>query len=88
MGEPHDATIIVFSKEQVRHFKLAHFLKRFGTDALPAGPELAKLMGTCQFLIQGWDDDPQELYAIPGITFCLTPWNLSDTLNHILSDTL
>jgi hypothetical protein len=67
MRDPIDATIIVFSKEQVRHCKLAHFLKRFGTDALPDGPELAKLMGSCQFLIQGWDDDPQEIYAIPEV---------------------
>jgi len=67
MIQERDATIIVFSKEQVRHFKLAHFLKHFGTDALPEGPELAKLMGSCQFLVDGWNDDPQELYAIPEI---------------------
>ena len=67
MRDPIDATIIVFSKEQVRHCKLAHFLKRFGADTLPVGPELAKLMGSFQFLIQGWDDDPQEIYAIPEV---------------------
>ena len=67
MKDPIDATIIVFSKEQVRQCKLAHFLKRFGTDTLPDRPELAKLMGSFQFLIQGWDDDPQEIYAIPEV---------------------
>ena len=67
MSIPLDASIIVFNKEQVRHCKLAHFLKRFGTDTLPEGAELAAMMGTFQFFIQGWDDDPQELYAIPEI---------------------
>jgi hypothetical protein len=63
----HDAVVVIFSKEQVRHRKLAHFLKRFGSSALPEGPELAAMMGTFQFLVDGWNDDPQELYAIQEI---------------------
>jgi hypothetical protein len=62
-----DAIVVIFSKEQVRHCKVAHFLKSFGTDALPDGPELAKLMGKFQFLIEGWDDDPAELHSIPEV---------------------
>lgn len=64
MIQGHDAVVVIFSKEQVRHCKLAHFLKRFGPAALPDGPELAAMMGTFQFLVEGWNDDPQELYAI------------------------
>ena len=51
----------------VRHRKLAHFLKRFGPDALPEGPELAALMGRFQFLVHGYEDDPAELYGIPDV---------------------
>lgn len=52
---------------QVPHCKTVHFLKRFGTDALPKGPELAAMMGKFQFLTEGYDDDPQEINAIPEI---------------------
>ena len=59
-----DPIIVIFSKAQVRHRKLAHFLKRFGPDALPEGPELAALMGRFQFLVHGYEDDPAELYGV------------------------
>ncbi len=64
---PKDAIIVIFSKEQVRRLKLAHFLKQLGPAALPTGPELATMMGKFQFLVDGWNDDPQELYAIPEV---------------------
>lgn len=63
----HDAVVILFSKEQVRQRKIAHFLKKFGPSGLPEGPALAAMMGKFQFLVEGWDDDPQELYAIPEV---------------------
>ena len=62
-----DAIAVMFSKEQVRQRKLAHFLKTFGTDALPDGPELAAMMGKFQFFIDGWNHVPDEIYAIPEI---------------------
>ena len=67
MLQEHDAVVVLFSKEQARQRKLAHFLKTFGPDALPEGPELAALMGKFQFVVDGWNDDPQEIYAIPEI---------------------
>lgn len=67
MPPEKDALVIMFSKEQVRQRKLAHFLKSFGPAALPEGPELAAMMGSFQFLVDGWNDDPNELYAIPEI---------------------
>ena len=63
----HDAVVVIFSQPQVRHCKTAHFLKTFGPASLPHGPELAAMMGKFQFLVEGWDDDPQELYAIPEV---------------------
>ena len=62
-----DAMVVIFSREQVRQLKLAHFLKQLGPSALPSGPELAAMMGRFQFLVDGWNDDPQELYAIPEV---------------------
>ena len=67
MSNEHDAVVVIFNKMQIRQRKIAHFLKRFGPSALPEGPELAAMMGTFQFLVNGWDDDPQELYSIPEI---------------------
>ena len=67
MPPDKDAILVMFSKEQVRQRKLAHFLKRFGPEALPEGPELAAMMGAFQFAVDGWNDDPQEIYAIPEI---------------------
>ena len=67
MNRENEAVVVIFSKEQVRQRKLAHFLKQFGSAALPDGPELAAMMGKFQFLVDGWNDDPQELYAIPEI---------------------
>ncbi|MEI6819330.1 MAG: hypothetical protein WCL19_06980 [Verrucomicrobiota bacterium] len=62
-----DAIVVMFSKEQVRQRKLNHFLKTFGADALPEGADLAAMIGSFQFLVDGWNDDPNELYAIPEI---------------------
>ena len=67
MTEGNDAIIVMFRREQVRQRKLAYFLKHYGPEALPAGPELAAMMGSMVFLIDGWNDDPQEIYAIPEI---------------------
>ena len=67
MPPEKDAIVIMFSKEQVRQRKLAHFLKTFGPAALPEGPALARMMGCFVFLVDGWNDDPNELYAIPDI---------------------
>jgi len=63
----NDVIVVIFSKEQVRHCKLVHFLEQFGRDALPEGPALARLMNRFRFLVHGYDDDPQELYAIPEV---------------------
>jgi hypothetical protein len=69
----HDAIVVIFSEQLVRHCKTAHFLKTFGLDCLPEGPELAAMMGKFQFLVEGWDDDPQELYSIPEVLSALPP---------------
>jgi hypothetical protein len=67
MTGEHDAVVVIFNQVQVRQRKIAHFLKRFGPDALPEGPELAAMMGSFQFMVDGWNDSPEEIYAIPDI---------------------
>jgi hypothetical protein len=67
MEDRDEGVMVLFRKEQVRQRKLAHFLKHYGLDVLPEGPELAKLMGAFQFFVEGWDDAPEEIYAIPEI---------------------
>ena len=46
-----NAYVVMFSKEQVRQRKIAHFLKTLSLTALPVGPELAAMMGTFQFVV-------------------------------------
>ena len=67
MMKDDDVIAVIFSKEQVRRCKLTRFVKQFGRDALPQGPALAELMNRFRFLVHGYDDDPQELYAIPEV---------------------
>ena len=67
MMSNEDAMVVIFSREQVRQLKLAHFLKQLGPPALPSGPALAAMMGRFHFLVDGWNDDPQELYSIPEV---------------------
>ena len=67
MARKQDATVVIFSQAQVRQCKTAHFLKLYGSGALPEGTELAAMMGTFQFAVDGWNDAPEEIYAIPEI---------------------
>jgi hypothetical protein len=67
MPPDKDAVVVMFSKVQVRQRKLNHFLKTFGPGGLPEGPALAAMMGSFQFMVDGWNDDPSEIYAIPEI---------------------
>ncbi|MGB6223024.1 hypothetical protein [Haloferula sp.] len=67
MEKSDQGIVVVFREQQVRQRKLAHFLKHYGIGVLPEGPELAELMGTFQFFVEGWDDVPEEVYAIPEI---------------------
>ena len=45
----------------------SHFLGLYGPDKLPAGRRLREMMNGLVFGIEGWDDDPREIHAIPEI---------------------
>ena len=81
IGE-QDAVVVIFGEQQVRHCKTAHFLKRFGRDALPDGPELAALMGKFQFLVEGWDHNLSG-YKRVGEPQAKVEYDPMDLLNFI-----
>jgi hypothetical protein len=43
------------------------FLKRYGRYRLPVGRKLGELMNHLVMFIEGYDDDPREIYAIPEV---------------------
>lgn len=62
-----DPIILVLPRPEIEALDLGPFLRRFGVNALPEGTELAALMGRFNFMVHGYDDDPQEVYAIEGV---------------------
>jgi hypothetical protein len=59
--------ILVFPRAEIEPLNLAPFLRRYGTKVLPRGKALAGLMGRFNFIVHGYDDDPQEIYAIEPV---------------------
>lgn len=66
MNDP-EPIMLVFPRLEVEAMNFRPFLRRFGADRLPSGPELAALMGRFNFFVHGYDDHPDELYAIPEV---------------------
>jgi len=56
-----------FSRDKVERGDFTAFLGRFGADRLPSGPALARMMGSLAFMVEGYDHDPREIYAIPEV---------------------
>ena len=56
-----------FSRDKLERGDFSAFLARFGEDRLPSGAALARMMGGFVFAMDGYDDDPREVYAIPEI---------------------
>lgn len=61
------AVIINFYREEVEQCDLRWFYLRYRTAELPVGKELHGLLGTFVFSVDGWDDDPREVYHVPEI---------------------
>ena len=62
MTDP-EPIMLVFPRSEVEALNFGPFLRRFGHDRLPTGPELATLTGRFNFSVHGYDD-PDGLYAI------------------------
>jgi len=62
-----DIIFYQFSRPLVERGDFKHFLSLYAPDKLPAGRRLRELMNTLLFAIEGYDDDPRELHAIPEV---------------------
>jgi hypothetical protein len=64
MGDP---LLFCFTRPDVESGNITPFLRRFGKDKLPRDKKLRKLMGTFSFFVDGYNDSPEELYAIQEV---------------------
>jgi hypothetical protein len=64
---PGDPIIVLFGKDEVVRCRPGRFLQKFGEPVLPSGPALARLFGRFSFLVDGFNDRPGEVYAIPEL---------------------
>ena len=69
MGPQMDGDIVIyqFSRSKVERGDFSHFLGLYCPDKLPTGRRLRMLMNNIVFCLQGWDDDPREIHAIPEV---------------------
>jgi hypothetical protein len=64
---PNDAIVYQFSRSKVERGDFSHFLTLYAPDKLPTGRRLREMMDAMVFCIEGYDDDPREIHAIPEI---------------------
>jgi hypothetical protein len=64
---PDDAIVYQFSRSKVERCDFGHFLSLYAPDKLPTGRRLRLLMDSMVFCIEGYDDDPREIHAIPEV---------------------
>ena len=62
-----DLIFYQFSRPKVERCDFGHFLSQFSHDKVPAGRRLRQLMDRLIFCIDGYDEDPREIHAIPEI---------------------
>ena len=64
-----------FSRDLVEVGDAKDFLSRFGKFRVPVGKQLQGMMNSLALMIEGYDDDPREIYAIPEVrTFYQQLW--------------
>ena len=64
-----------FSRDLVEVGDAKNFHARFGKQRLPVGKQLGAMMNSLALMIEGYDDDPREIYAIPEVrTFYQQLW--------------
>jgi hypothetical protein len=62
-----DLVFYQFSRGKVEQCDFRHFLSIYGPEKLPDGRRLREMMDRMVFSIEGYDDDPREIHAIPQI---------------------
>lgn len=63
----HDLVVYQFSRSKVELGDFTHFVGLYDPAKLPTGRRLRAMMNTLCFLVEGFDDDPRELHAIPEV---------------------
>jgi hypothetical protein len=63
----NDLILYQFSRCLVEVGDASDFLKRFGRYRLPVGRQLGGMMGEMVLFVEGYDEDPREIYAIPEV---------------------
>lgn len=64
-----------FSRDRVEAGDAKDFLSRFGKFRVPVGKQLQGMMNSLGIMIEGYDNDPREIYAIPEVrTFYQQLW--------------
>ena len=64
-----------FSRDLVEIGDAKNFHARFGKQRLPVGKQLGAMMNSLALMIEGYDHDPREIYAIPEVrTFYQQLW--------------
>jgi hypothetical protein len=56
-----------FSRDHVEASDAKDFLSRFGKRSLPTGKKLETMMNSVALMIEGYNHDPREIYAIPEV---------------------
>jgi hypothetical protein len=62
-----DLILYQFSRDLVEAGDAKDFLSRFGESSLPTGKKLEGMMNSLALMIEGYDHDPREIYAIPEV---------------------
>ena len=71
----NDLICYQFSRDLVEAGDAKNFLSRFGKFRVPVGKQLQGMMNSLALMIEGYDDDPREIYAIPEVrTFYQQLW--------------
>lgn len=60
-------TLVLLSRVLIENCEWEHFLSIFGSEMLPKGEKLANRMGKVTFMVDGFNDDPREIYEIESI---------------------
>jgi len=63
--KPGDPILVMFGKDEVIHCRPGRFLQKFGEPVLPTGAALGRLLGRFSFFVDGFNEHPAEIYAIP-----------------------
>jgi hypothetical protein len=62
-----DLILYQFSRDRVQAGDAKDFLSRFAKSSLPKGKKLEGMMNSVALMIDGYNHDPREIYAIPEV---------------------